>query len=73
MSDWNNDVDLAEQYLYDIKQAYSFRVEDTRIVNELQELLGNCCVDYIKKNVQKLITDNKDMKNELCLHCGKCS
>lgn len=53
VSDWNNDVNLAEEYLRDIKQAYSFRVEDTRIVNELQELLG-CSVDNIVKTVNEM-------------------
>lgn len=50
---WNNDVDCANEYLWDIKQAYSFRVEDTRIVNELSELLG-CNVDNITKRVKQL-------------------
>lgn len=52
-SDWNDDVSLADEELQDIKQAYSFRVEDTRIVNELSELL-NCNVDSIKGKVQTL-------------------
>ena len=52
-SEWNDDVGLADDYLQDIKMAYSFRVEDTRIVNELQELLG-CSADNIIKRVKQL-------------------
>lgn len=54
-SEFNYNLGLADEYLQDIKQAYSFRVEDTRIVNELQELFGGCCVDNIKKKVQELM------------------
>lgn len=53
VSDWNDDVYQADQYLQDIKMAYSFRVQDTKIVNELQELLG-CSADNIIKRVKQL-------------------
>lgn len=51
--EWKQEVEQADEELSDIKLSYAFRVEDTRIIKELKDLLG-CQEDNLVKKVKEL-------------------
>lgn len=54
--EWEMEVQQADEELFDIKLSYAFRVEDTRIIKELKDVLG-CQEDNIVKKVKELLNE----------------
>lgn len=61
-SEWNNDVSEAIQIVYDARQSYSWRLLDTKVLNEIKELVGNQNDVGLKNRIKELLEKEQELQ-----------
>ena len=61
-SEWNDDVEQANQEIYDIKQAYSWRLLDTKVLNEIKEIVGIHNDTGLKNRINELLKKEQELQ-----------
>ena len=61
-SEWNDDVEEANQEIYDIKMSYSWRLLDTKVLNEIKEIVGNHNDTGLKNRIKELLEKEQELQ-----------
>lgn len=59
----NDEINKASDFLNDIKQAYSFRLSDAALLNELRELTGTTGDLDLKAKIKDLLAEQEEKRN----------